>query len=73
MAGFGCPPRAIASRALDEPRDDEIYALEQQISELQKKGLDEPVRRQEIYELEQRIFERKQKRFDEVIGQQAPR
>src|SRR2546427_10460674 len=35
--------KAIASRALDAPRDDEIHALEQQISELQKKGLDEPV------------------------------
>src|SRR5437867_936710 len=62
--------KAIAAKALDEPRDDEIYAREQQISELRKKGLDEPVRRQEIYELEQRIFERKQKRLDEVIGQQ---
>ena len=39
-------------------------------TEVQKKGLDEPVRRQEIYELEQRIFERKQKMLDEVIGQQ---
>jgi len=62
--------KAIAARALDEPRDDEIHELEQQISELRKKGLDEPVRRQEIYEREHKIFERKQKMLDEVIGQQ---
>src|SRR2546428_12115227 len=52
--------KAIAAQALDEPPDDEIHALEQQISELQKKVLDGPVRRQETFEPEQLTFQRKQ-------------
>lgn len=62
--------KAITVRELEEPLAEKIKELEQQISELKTKKLDERISQEQIHELEKGIVELKTKKLDELIGQQ---